>query len=99
LIRAGVEIREHDTIMLHSKVVIVDQNWAMVGSANIDERSFRLNFELTTLLYGPELTEQLYRDFEALRKQSRLATARAAADLPFGESLVLGLARLASPLL
>jgi cardiolipin synthase len=47
LTQAGVEIYEHDETMLHSKVVIVDQTWAMVGSANMDERSFRINFELT----------------------------------------------------
>ncbi|MBN1345223.1 MAG: cardiolipin synthase [Phycisphaerae bacterium] len=99
LTRSGVEIYEHDGAMLHSKVMIVDQAWAMVGSANMDERSFRINFELTTLLYDSNLAGDLHRDFEGLRRQSRTITRQDVANRSFGESILLGLARLASPVL
>ncbi|HSW44955.1 MAG TPA: phospholipase D-like domain-containing protein, partial [Phycisphaerae bacterium] len=99
LCSAGVEVYEHRRTMLHSKVMIVDEEWAMVGSANIDERSFRLNFEITTILYSRELAEVLYADFESLVGQSRRITPKDPATLPLAESLRLGLARLTSPLL
>lgn len=97
--RAGVEIYEHDNTVLHSKVVIVDQSWAMVGSANMDERSFRLNYELTVILYSDDLASELYRDFEDLRARSRRIQAGDITARSFAESLLLGLSRLASPLL
>lgn len=99
LIRAGVEIYEYDHGMLHSKMVVMDEAWAMVGSANMDERSFRLNFELTTLLYDSGLARELYADFAALRCKSRRIKAETMKSLPFTETLKVGLARMASPLL
>ncbi|HOW69267.1 MAG TPA: cardiolipin synthase [Phycisphaerae bacterium] len=99
LIGSGVQIYEHDHTMLHSKVMVIDRSWAMVGSANVDERSFRVNFELTTILYSTDLADDLYRDFETLRAQSRHIKRRSVSSRSTGESLLLGLARLASPLL
>lgn len=98
LIDAGVEIYEYDFAMLHSKVVVVDEAWALVGSANMDERSFRLSFELTTLLYDTRLAKELYADFSNLRSRGRLIKGDGH-TWSFGESLKIGLARLASPLL
>jgi len=99
LIQAGVRIYEHDDAMLHSKVMIVDESWAMVGSANMDERSFRLNFELTTLLYSESLAQDLYQDFESIRTRSRQITMTDLSNRSQAKSILLGLARLASPML
>jgi cardiolipin synthase len=99
LTRAGVEIYEYDSGMLHSKVVVADESWALVGSANMDERSFRLNFELTTILYDAGLARELYADFAMLRAKSRRVRADKAKTWSFAESIKIGLARMASPLL
>lgn len=99
LCSAGVEVYEHNRMMLHSKVVILDEDWAMVGSANMDERSFRLNYELTTILYSRAMAEDLFQDFESLIENSCRITPSDPAQVPFGESIRLGLARLASPML
>ncbi len=99
LAAAGVEIYEYDHAMLHSKAVAVDGRWAMVGSANMDERSFRINFELTAMLYDDALTAELERDFEQLRARARRIHADDAQAVSFLDSLKLGLARAASPLL
>ena len=99
LMQAGVEIYEHDGAMLHSKVVVVDRAFALVGSANMDERSFRLNFELTTLLYGEATAGELYDDFESLVARSRRIRPHRLSDQSHLRELALGLARLASPLL
>ena len=98
LCAAGVEIYEYAAGMVHSKVVIIDGAWAMVGSANMDERSFRLNFEISTLLYERQLARQLLDDFIALRSCSSRILPESM-QWNFGESLLLGAARLASPLL
>jgi cardiolipin synthase len=79
--------------------MVIDESWAMVGSANMDQRSFRINFELTTLLYSEELALDLYRDFESIRARSRRITMSELSARSSVESVVLGLARLASPML
>jgi len=99
LLPAGVEIYEYDLGMLHSKTVVMDEAWAMVGSANMDERSFRLNFELTAILYDSVLAGELHTDFVELRAKSRRVRSEHIKHLPFGQSLKVGLARMASPLL
>lgn len=57
LLQAGVDIREYVGGLLHSKTVTLDGEIVLVGSANMDRRSFDLNFENNILMYDPELTE------------------------------------------
>ncbi|NOX58483.1 MAG: cardiolipin synthase [Planctomycetes bacterium] len=99
LIDAGVEIFEYRHALLHSKVVIVDDAWAMVGSANMDQRSFRINFEVTTILYDDALTRNLRQDFDTLLSKAERIESTQPETLSFRDSLVLGVARLISPLL
>jgi cardiolipin synthase len=56
---AGVELYEYDGGVLHSKLVTVDDRWALLGSANMDARSFRLNFEVTAVIYDPRVASDL----------------------------------------
>jgi cardiolipin synthase len=49
LIAAGVKVYEYGPRMLHTKALLVDEDVAIVGSANFDARSFRLNFELSVM--------------------------------------------------
>ncbi|MBK8268728.1 MAG: hypothetical protein IPK83_10670 [Planctomycetes bacterium] len=99
LIDAGVEIYELDDCMLHSKVVIVDQRWSMVGSANMDVRSFQLNFEMTNIIYDEDVSRELHADFDGLCKQSRRMDEQSLKSWTYPESLAMGLARLATPIL
>lgn len=59
LLQAGVKIYLHDKGMLHAKTMTVDDSLALLGSSNLDVRSFYLNFELNVLMYGPQITAQL----------------------------------------
>lgn len=59
LMAAGVHIHLYRPGLLHSKTVTVDDDLALFGSANLDVRSFNLNFETTLLLYGRSPTERL----------------------------------------
>lgn len=57
LLQAGVDIREYVGGLLHSKTVTLDGQIVLLGSANMDMRSFDLNFENNILMYDPVLTE------------------------------------------
>ena len=59
LLEAGIRIFRHRDLLLHSKTVTIDDQIALMGSANLDVRSFELNFELSILLYGEATTRRL----------------------------------------
>jgi cardiolipin synthase A/B len=60
LLQSGVEIWEYRGALLHAKTLTVDRNFAIVGSANLDARSFTLNFELALLVYDTDFASQLH---------------------------------------
>ncbi len=64
LLEAGAEIFIYQNGFLHAKTIVVDGKIASVGTANIDVRSFRLNFEVNAFLYDHDLTQQLVSKFE-----------------------------------
>jgi cardiolipin synthase len=59
LLQAGCKIHLFRGGMLHSKAITVDDHFALLGSSNLDVRSFYLNFELNVVLYGPRITNEL----------------------------------------
>ncbi len=70
--RAGVEFYRYTKGFLHQKVMLIDNVFASVGTANFDNRSFRLNFEITALVLNPifvaQVESMLERDFARCRK-------------------------------
>jgi cardiolipin synthase len=99
LLGAGVEIHEYLPEMLHTKAMVVDGNFATVGSANLDVRSFRLNFELVLVLYDPRLVGELEALFRADQKNARPLSLEAWRKRPFHQRVREGFGRLLSPLL
>jgi cardiolipin synthase A/B len=71
LLQAGVVIHEYDTRMLHAKVMIVDDLWAILGTTNFDHRSFGLNDEVNAVLLSRELCNGLTSAFQHDRKASK----------------------------
>jgi cardiolipin synthase len=63
LLAAGVQVYEYLPRMLHSKTLLVDRDWSMVGTSNFDYRSFRHNYELNLLSADPALCDQLEEHF------------------------------------
>ena len=61
LLRYGVKIYEFEAGVNHAKVALIDEDWLMVGSANFDVRSMRLNFELNALIRDRERASDLER--------------------------------------
>lgn len=97
LIHAGVKVWEYKACMLHSKTLVVDDQCAMIGTANFDNRSFRLNYEVMAVVYGPTLVVPLAAQFEADLTQS--APVRKDRVRSFWQKLGEATARLFSPLL
>ena len=64
LLDQGIEIYEYQPTMMHTKAVMVDGAFSVIGSANFGNRSFELNDELTVAVFDPELARALVADFE-----------------------------------
>jgi cardiolipin synthase A/B len=98
LLAAGVKIYEYGPRMLHTKALLVDDASVIVGSANFDHRSFRLNFEVSVLFQDRDLGERMAK----LIGGEFASAPRVRADRQrtlFGTRLPEALARLLSPLL
>ena len=79
--------------------MLVDGIWAMIGSANWDPRSLRLNFELNVECYGREFAEEVEAIIQRKMKQSWQITLEDVDGRPLSIRLRDGLARLLSPYL
>jgi cardiolipin synthase len=64
LLECGVEIFEYQRGQLHSKVLIVDGHWSLVGTPNFDARSLELNFEVGVAVYDRRAADLLADQFE-----------------------------------
>jgi cardiolipin synthase len=77
LLDAGVEIHEYQPTMIHCKVLVVDGHWATVGSANFDNRSFRLNDEANLNVFDRGFAAEQVAMIEAdLAKSTRISPSR-----------------------
>jgi cardiolipin synthase len=95
--KAGVQVHEYGPPMLHAKTLVVDSTVGVVGTANMDNRSFRLNFEVAAAFYDPATIAALERRFDKDRSLSRAVPARARG--PRYTALLESIARLTSPVL
>ena len=65
LLAAGVRIFEYEGGLLHTKSLTLDGEMTLIGSANMDRRSFELNYENNILFYDPALTAEMRRRQDA----------------------------------
>jgi cardiolipin synthase len=99
LLEAGVRVYEYETRFIHAKTIVCDNDVAIVGTANLDNRSFRLNFEVAVALYGPKPAAALAAAFARdLRDAKEVPRARAK-SLAFPHRLAEATARLFAPVL
>jgi cardiolipin synthase len=59
VLESGVKVYQYTRGMMHSKVFLVDDDWASVGTANLDNRSLHLNFEVNCLMYSRQAVAEL----------------------------------------
>jgi len=74
LLAAGCEIYEFERGLLHAKTLTVDDTVTLVGSSNLDLRSFDLNYENNILLQDRKITDQVYERQRLFMRQSRIVT-------------------------
>lgn len=98
-LRAGVKIYLFDAGMLHSKCMIIDDEFSAVGSTNIDFRSFEHNFEGTMFMYSKELNRQLRSEFLADEARSTRLVAGTWRHRPYTQKALESMVRLLSPVL
>ena len=98
LIKAGVKVHEYGPRMLHTKALLVDDHLVILGSANFDHRSFRLNFEVSALLDNTNLAATLEQHLRGEFESAPVVQRDKGRSL-FAERLPEALARLLSPLL
>jgi len=72
LLRGGVEIYEVEKQILHAKVMLIDGERTVIGSANLDQRSFHRNFEINAMIessvFGQQIDTMLRKDFSESRR-------------------------------
>lgn len=98
-LRAGVRIFRYQPGFMHQKVMLVDQQISAIGSANLDNRSFRLNFEISLLTFDAEFTSQVAAMLEDDFSRSRELVNADRRNLHRLQQLGMRVARLISPIL
>jgi cardiolipin synthase len=99
ILQHGVRIFTYEKGFVHAKTMIIDDDLSVVGSANMDYRSFDLNFEVNAMLYSKEITSLLQNAFEEDLKHSREINANDWLNRPRYIHLWEKLVRLLSPFL
>lgn len=98
-LRSGVKMYFYEAGMLHSKVVIVDDDFSSVGSANIDFRSFEHNFEANMFIYSRSVNAELTKRFNDDMKESRRVKEAEWRKRPIVNKAIESILRLLSPVL
>lgn len=100
LLNFGVKIYHYDkNAFLHCKTVVIDDEICSIGTANVDTRSFELNFEVNALIYSKDLAKQQCHQFEKDILKSTLLTKEEYANRGNSVKFKEGFSKLFSALL
>lgn len=83
MLERGVKIWMQPPPFAHSKIIIVDDSYVLIGSANMDPRSLRLNFELGVEIMDPALVTRLMRYYAPIIAESKELTTETLDARPF----------------
>lgn len=95
--KAGIKIFEYGPALLHAKTMVIDDTVGVIGTANLDNRSFRLNFEIAAAFYDKIVIDRLAARFEEDRKTCKPFSSRRRSEKL--TVLLESIARLTSPVL
>lgn len=99
LLEAGVNVYHYDNGFLHSKTLVIDDEVASVGTANMDNRSFTLNFEVNAFIYDEGVARSLKQAFINDMKLSNKLTSEEYAKRNLLVKFKEGISQLLSPIL
>ena len=94
-----VRFYHYDEGFMHQKVMLVDDYWSAVGTANFDNRSFRLNFEVTAVVANRPFAKEMEGMLEADMERSVPFDPSRLKEMSFFRRLAVRTARLLSPIL
>lgn len=97
LLQQGIKVYYQPPPFVHTKLFLVDGIWSLIGSANLDPRSLRLNFELDLEVYDPAFTGLLEREFMTTLARSHEVSLAEMDGRTLPEKVRDGLAKLFSP--
>jgi cardiolipin synthase len=97
MLQAGIEIYEYQPTMFHCKQMIVDDQWVSIGSANLDNRSFRLNDEANLNVLNAKFAQEQIKVFEEDLSKSKRISYEQWKHRPLGEQLIEGFSTLCGP--
>ena len=96
LLRHGVKIYRYTPGFIHAKSVMVDREVALIGSTNMDYRTFQLHYECGVLLYHMPAVEDLLEDMDRVMSESALYTLKEWNQRPWYRRFSASLLRLAA---
>ncbi len=96
--KAGIKTFRYTKGFLHQKVVVIDDEYCTIGTANFDNRSFRLNFEITMAVADREFTAQVARMLETDFAHSRAVGAQELSSRSFWFRFAVRASRLTAPI-
>jgi cardiolipin synthase len=99
MLEAGVKVYKYQGGMLHSKAIVIDDFLSIVGSTNIDERSFKHNFEVNAFIYDKKTALKLKKLFEDDIHHCKELSIEEWNKRPRSQKLKESFARLFSPLM
>ena len=99
MLDAGVKIYFYEKGFIHAKTMIIDDNLAIVGTVNLDNRSFYLNFEIAIIMYDRSIVKELDDAFENDLEDATLITRRSWKNRSIFEKFIDAVGRLLTPLL
>ena len=99
ILKAGVEVYQYTKGFIHSKTLVIDDEIAIIGSANIDLRSFEQNFEVSAFIYNEQHSKHLKELFMSDMKVSKKLSYFKWSNRPRHRKIIQALARLLSPIL
>ncbi len=99
ILRSGGKVYLYKKGFIHSKVVIIDDKISSTGSANMDLRSFMLNFEINAFMYDEKVIKKITEDFFEDIKNSEEIDLNDFTKRPFIKKWIESVARLFSPML
>ncbi|MFM7180721.1 MAG: cardiolipin synthase [Verrucomicrobiales bacterium] len=95
--RVGIKFYRHQKGFMHQKVMLIDDEGCTIGTANFDNRSFRLNFEITIAIHDRGFTDQVRKMLEKDLSDSRLVRAEEVQSRGFWSRFAIRASRLMAP--
>jgi cardiolipin synthase len=99
VLEQGIKVCYQPPPFVHTKLLLVDGVWSLIGSANLDPRSLRLNFEMNLEVYDRDFTARLEKSFHETVELSHEVTLEEVDGRALPERLRDGIAKLFSPYL